>query len=630
MSTRKIELSVGAIKIGDKHDIFTEEEIDNINNKIPELDERVGVIEDEIDEINSSLDDMESKKANKSDVGSPLIASNVNEMTDKTRVYVNTTDGNWYSWNGTSWVKGGVYQSNGITNYSISPIKTLFFEDSKNLCREVKHGKANTLSGEITLHDTECYTNNIYSNADKITVKNFTSENNMGCCLLFYKNDGTFLGTTQWGTVGALKTGTFTNQYSTDTGYFIFYTNMNIENHRLMIVNGEHTTLDWVEPFKLKETYIKEHLTDIKEHLTDIDNNLDKKFENELFKTSDSSSIAVIENYSNISININGEENKYDGWYTSDFIECIGIDKIKLTDVPFYEQYTSVTINAISFYDKDKKFIKGFGGFTGGYTNPCGYYTETVINPSNAHYYRVSKMNDKKGIIEIVNSKYDILTRIENLEETNNPLNVLCIGDSLTEGDYGSEPAGTKDVREKNYPYFMNKVTGWNVTNKGKCGLNSKQYWNGFIKWGIDFNNNYDVVIIMLGTNGGMTDTIEIDTNGNSYEDYADNGTGSYCKIIEYVMEKTKGKAQIFLCTCPYVDNDKRPTYVNAVNNANIVIPKIAEKYNLPLIDVSKKLGLNKLNSNIYQPIDGLHFGEFGYERLGTFITNNIKSMSSY
>ena len=49
MSTRKIELSVGAIKIGDKYDIFTKEEINNIN-KIPELEERVDIVEDELDE----------------------------------------------------------------------------------------------------------------------------------------------------------------------------------------------------------------------------------------------------------------------------------------------------------------------------------------------------------------------------------------------------------------------------------------------------------------------------------------------------------------------------------------------------------------------------------------------------
>ena len=55
-------LSVGTMKIANKYEIFTEEEVENINNKIPELDERVGVIEDEIEEINSSLDNMKINK----------------------------------------------------------------------------------------------------------------------------------------------------------------------------------------------------------------------------------------------------------------------------------------------------------------------------------------------------------------------------------------------------------------------------------------------------------------------------------------------------------------------------------------------------------------------------------------
>lgn len=55
--------------------------------------------------------------------GSPLVASSISEMTDKKRVYVNTTDGNWYYYNGTSWVDGGVYQATEIADNSISHIK---------------------------------------------------------------------------------------------------------------------------------------------------------------------------------------------------------------------------------------------------------------------------------------------------------------------------------------------------------------------------------------------------------------------------------------------------------------------------------------------------------------------------
>lgn len=43
--------------------------------------------------------------------GSPLVASSISGMTDRTRVYVNTTDGHWYYYNGSTWTDGGVYES---------------------------------------------------------------------------------------------------------------------------------------------------------------------------------------------------------------------------------------------------------------------------------------------------------------------------------------------------------------------------------------------------------------------------------------------------------------------------------------------------------------------------------------
>ena len=82
-SIEKIELSVGAVKIVDKYEIFTEEEIYNINGKVPELDERVGVIEDEIEEINSSLEDITSDlegKADKSYVDSAIESVDVSSQ----------------------------------------------------------------------------------------------------------------------------------------------------------------------------------------------------------------------------------------------------------------------------------------------------------------------------------------------------------------------------------------------------------------------------------------------------------------------------------------------------------------------------------------------------------------------
>lgn len=46
--------------------------------------------------------------------GSPIPVSDVSDMTDTTKVYVNTSDGKWYYYDGDSWEIGGTYQSTGI------------------------------------------------------------------------------------------------------------------------------------------------------------------------------------------------------------------------------------------------------------------------------------------------------------------------------------------------------------------------------------------------------------------------------------------------------------------------------------------------------------------------------------
>lgn len=64
--------------------------------------------------VNSSVNNLQSQ-INGLASGSPLIASSVSEMVDTTHVYVNTTDGHWYWYNGNSWVDGGIYQATGVS-----------------------------------------------------------------------------------------------------------------------------------------------------------------------------------------------------------------------------------------------------------------------------------------------------------------------------------------------------------------------------------------------------------------------------------------------------------------------------------------------------------------------------------
>lgn len=71
-------------------------------------------------EIQPQLDYQENEIANiKSQLihignSTPIPVSNINQMTDTSKIYVLTTDGNWYYYDGDSWEIGGTYQSTSI------------------------------------------------------------------------------------------------------------------------------------------------------------------------------------------------------------------------------------------------------------------------------------------------------------------------------------------------------------------------------------------------------------------------------------------------------------------------------------------------------------------------------------
>lgn len=244
------------------------------------------------------------------------------------------------------------------------------------------------------------------------------------------------------------------------------------------------------------------------------------------------------------------------------------------------------------------------------------YYSEKNIKNKKYDNYENSILENKKDI-KIIKDK--MLT-------IDNPKVLHCgfIGDSLTEGDYGSLD-GSINKKDLNYPYYFKQATGWTGTNFGKCGWTTKDVWERIVST-MQLSNTYKIFIIMLGTNGGLTDTLEADCIGDDYNNYANTQTGSYCKIVEHIM-KNCPTAQIFLCTPPYNGKTGKKEYIIETGN---VVKKIAKKYNIQVIDVYSELGVNSLNENVFLPIDRLHFGQYGYQKLGVFLANKIKSNLSY
>lgn len=106
--------------------------------------------------------------------GNPLVTSSTSGMTDTSKVYVNTTDGKWYYYDGTNWTAGGTYQSTGIAENSISAIevdnylKNYFFEKIKK--EDLINGKFVRADNGLVLDNASCYATNFINVIPNINI----------------------------------------------------------------------------------------------------------------------------------------------------------------------------------------------------------------------------------------------------------------------------------------------------------------------------------------------------------------------------------------------------------------------------------------------------------------------------
>lgn len=86
----------------------------NVKSKLDELSNNIDTnttnISNEMIARANAVTNLQSQINELAD-GSPLPVSSISKMTDTKRIYVLTTNGHWYWFNGTSWVDGGVYQA---------------------------------------------------------------------------------------------------------------------------------------------------------------------------------------------------------------------------------------------------------------------------------------------------------------------------------------------------------------------------------------------------------------------------------------------------------------------------------------------------------------------------------------
>lgn len=83
---------------------------------IDALNKNYGILSDNVNNVINT----QNAKIEALTSSTPIVVSNVSGMTDTSKIYILTTDGEWYYHNGTQWVSGGVYQATALADESVT------------------------------------------------------------------------------------------------------------------------------------------------------------------------------------------------------------------------------------------------------------------------------------------------------------------------------------------------------------------------------------------------------------------------------------------------------------------------------------------------------------------------------
>lgn len=95
------------------------QQINDTNNNFNNLNNQVNnTIDNNMENVTETLNDFNSRINALGNI-TPTIVDSTDEMTDESKLYVLSSNGEWYYYNGTNFVSGGTYQSTAIGNNSI-------------------------------------------------------------------------------------------------------------------------------------------------------------------------------------------------------------------------------------------------------------------------------------------------------------------------------------------------------------------------------------------------------------------------------------------------------------------------------------------------------------------------------
>lgn len=586
--------------------------------------------------------------------GSPLVASSTSGMTDTTRVYVNTSDGNWYYYNGSAWVIGGTYQSTGIGNNSINHFMTTFIEkDESNLITLPIYNKTTNgvnLSineyGKCTLNGTATSDTHFNIPLDLINVgtsqkyfytKNCPDNYSLFRQVLMGKNSANNTNEIVCGITANLNKSyyTFPNKVWVDNSFYLYIafdnntTFNNVEFYPAMYYgNYDIAPKNW--GLKIKNSvYMSKK--EIEEYVKEKTNMLPLKITpKQLFNYNSSTLVtgkfikfnngteATNQHYCYDIIPIdytkayliknNGDQIAF---YNSDMIFISGVDTQASASTPIpIPQYACYVAISVQISQKEALMVE--------YGQTQHDYENYIDNMKLGEILQGYDMSDLNGLY------YQRISNIiSNLYNNNITTHIKFLGDSITAGVGGTgySPTGETIMTDSSNVYKANEQ-GYCWANLIKSYLESK--FNCSVKnWGVSGKNSWwlktykdqlienedEILVVCFGTNdrNNNDDTF---SNLNNFIEYA-KGLGKQVILMSNIPASLSNEANY---SVHMEDIDNRINYLaTTLNTEYVSLFKLMKQY-LKYADTTLDSILN----------DGLHPNDNGYKIMFELILNSL------
>lgn len=503
-------------------------------------------------------------------------------------IYVVSEDGKWYYYNNgtSSWTAGGTYQSTGIGVNEV---------DNENLVEILQY----SLNAEVLDIAEMSFTENSYVNWDNGSI---ASSNNFNLSEPIFLNAGDII---QFDAAGYLQAVAMLSMYKRNGVNTSLVRSIDSSSHtytyKAVVSNNYYISSHYL-PTSIK-IYRKNKNIVEKDNINNefIDNIIINKLSDETFSD-------------NTYITPGGNIYSANNQKLSDYIEVKNNALIRLECFNDRLQLAGNT-TGLCLFDKNKTYITGYSyptdlnylEFTT--TNNTKYIRLTVgeqmIPGYNLYYKEVSNLLDRlENKIDNITYNASILSMFTN---------ITCVGDSLTYSQVYTAASTSRQAYES-YPEILAKYTGTDTTTLAHAGDSAKDCWDRYNS-NITSKTN-QLAIIYLGTNEGLTDTVDTDCVGDDYTSYANTNTGSYGKIIRKFLDLN---AKVILVKC-YAAGA-------VLTETNAAIESLASKFNVPFVSNTK------FTADIYHYYPDLtgtnstHYNDLGYTMFTRQLINNINNL---